>query len=53
MEMSLDVAKKIIKTINEESDRMGFGKIIIEVTVLKGVATNMQLETKRSVNINQ
>jgi hypothetical protein len=51
--MDKATALRIINTITEESARMGFGKIFIEMTVLKGIATNMQVETKRSVNINQ
>jgi hypothetical protein len=50
--MELATAKQIISFITEESSRIGFGKLFIEVTVAKGRATNIQAETKRSMNLN-
>lgn len=46
-------ASAIIDLINEESARIEYGKLFIEVTVLKGRATNIQAETKRSHNLNK
>lgn len=43
---------EIYKILCEEADRIGYGKIFIEATVLKGKVTNIQYETKRSQNVN-
>lgn len=45
--------EEIIRVIEEEAERMQFGKLFVEFTVLKGRATNMQVETKRSTNLNR
>lgn len=45
--------EQIIKFIEEETRRVHYGKLFIEVTVAKGKATNIQCETKRSMNINE
>ena len=37
----------------EESERIGYGKLVLEVTVSKGRPTNLQaIEVKRSFNLN-
>jgi hypothetical protein len=45
--------KQIIDFVEEEARRIGYGKIIIEVSVHNGKLTNVQAETKRSMNINE
>jgi len=44
--MSIDIenAKKVISVINEETERMQYGRIMIEVTVIAGRASNIQLK---------
>jgi hypothetical protein len=37
----------------EEAERIKFGKVFIELTVHNSKITNLQAETRRSVNINQ
>lgn len=51
--MALDPAaeRKVINFINIEAERIGFGKLFIEVTVADGRSTNIQCETKRSVKL--
>ena len=50
--MDEQIKQQIIALIEEEAIRIEYGKLLIEVTVLKGKATNLQDETKRSMNIN-
>lgn len=47
-----EIKSQIITFVEEEVDRIQYGKLIIEVTVMKGQATNVQGETRRSMNIN-
>ena len=43
----------ILGFILQESERIGYGKIALEITVLKGRPTNIQgTEVKRSFNLN-
>lgn len=44
--------QEIVKVIKEEAERMQYGKALIEVTINKGKVTNLQFETRKSVNIN-
>jgi hypothetical protein len=43
---------QIVAFIEEEARRIKFGKLLVEVTVLKGRCTNIQAETRRSLNVN-
>lgn len=43
----------VFAIMKEESERIKFGKVLIELTVHNSKITNLQAETKRSVNINQ
>lgn len=43
---------QIAKFIEEEVSRIEFGKLFVEITVMKGKTTNIQAETKRSMNLN-
>lgn len=45
--------EEIIRIVKEEAERIAYGKLLIEITVHKGIATNMQTETKRSNNLNK
>lgn len=47
-----ETEKKILQFVRTEADRMQFGKVLIECTVMKGRVTNIQGETKRSMNVN-
>ncbi len=51
--IALEKQKVIIDFIDEEARRIGFGIIIIEVNVMAGHLTNIQAETKRSMNIDR
>lgn len=43
----------IIGFIADESERIGYGKLVLELTVHKGRPTNLQAtEVKRSFNLN-
>jgi len=43
----------IMGFIADESERIGYGKLVLEVTVFKGKPTNLQaIEVKRSFNLN-
>jgi hypothetical protein len=53
MEMEPEIEKQVIDFISTETERIQYGKLFIEVTVLKGRATNIQGETKRSLNLNR
>jgi len=45
--------KQIIKVIREEAERVGYGKLAIDMTIHKGKVTNIQAEhVRRSENIN-
>ncbi|MFA6158888.1 MAG: hypothetical protein WC763_04700 [Candidatus Paceibacterota bacterium] len=44
---------KMVGFIEEEVSRIQYGKILIEITVLKGKCTNVQAETRRSMNLNE
>ena len=47
------VEQLIVGFISDESDRIGYGKLVFEVTVFKGKPTNLQaIEVKRSFNLN-
>ena len=48
----MDIKEQIINFILEEAERIEYGKLLIEVTILNGKPTNIQGETKRSENIN-
>ena len=50
--MDKALGEQILKFIGEETSRINYGKIFVEVTVAAGKATNIQCETKRSMNIN-
>ena len=50
--MNEQLQTEIIDFINEETRRISYGKLFIEVTIANGRATNVQCETKRSKNIN-
>jgi hypothetical protein len=50
--MNEDQERQVIDFINVETRRLGYGKLFIEVNVAAGKATNIQCETKRSMNIN-
>lgn len=45
--------KKIINFIQDELQRIHFGHVFIDLTIMKGTCTNIQAETKRSQNINK
>lgn len=47
-----EIKSKILCALDEEVERIGFGTVIIKVTVLKGRATNAKYETERSLNLN-
>lgn len=49
--MELATAKQIISFITDESKRINYGKLFVEVTVANGRATNIQCETKKSMNL--
>lgn len=46
--MNDKIKKQILDFVEEEAKRVGFGKLIIEITVAKGVVVIIQGETKRS-----
>jgi hypothetical protein len=48
----MDYKEQIIKFIEEEKDRIQYGKLYIEITITKGNTTNIQAETKRSMNVD-
>ena len=50
--LSLDQAKSIIALINEQSEKIEFGKVIVEVNIISGRMTNAQAETRKSMNLN-
>ena len=41
--------KEIIDILQEEAERIKFGKIVIEVSISNKNITNIQFETKRSI----
>lgn len=51
--MEPQIEKQVVDFINTEVSRIEYGKLFLEVTVLKGRATNIQGETKRSLNLNR
>lgn len=51
--MEPEIKDQIIDFIGTEAARIEYGKLFIEVTVLKGRPTNIQAETKRSHNLNR
>lgn len=51
--MNDEIREQITLFISTELRRITYGKLFIEVTVAAGKATNIQCETKRSMNINQ
>jgi hypothetical protein len=48
-----EVKAQMIQLIEEETSRIQYGKVLVEITVHKGKCTNIQAETKRSVNLNE
>jgi len=50
--MEGDKIEKIIKFIDEEADRIQYGKIHIEITVTKGNAVNIKGTPERSKRID-
>lgn len=44
---------QITNFISDEARRVPFGKLLIEITMMNGHATNIQCETKRSYNLNR
>lgn len=42
---------KIIKTVEEETERIEYGKLFIEITIDKHRPLNIQIETRRSVRL--
>lgn len=48
-----EIQEEITAFVAEEARRVQFGKLLIEVTVMKGHPTNIQCETKRSRNLNR
>lgn len=51
--MITEVEKQILKMIREESKRVKYGKLFIEVNVNKNKITNIQTEyVRKSMNIN-
>lgn len=44
--------EQIVEFIHVEAKRIEYGKLLVEVTVNNGRITNIQAETKRSMNIN-
>ncbi len=51
--ISPEVQKEIESFIIEDAPHVMYGKLIIEVTVIAGQATNVQCETKKSKNIDK
>lgn len=50
--MNTELAKQIIRFIQEETGRVGYGKLFVEITVANSRATNIQCETKKSMNLS-
>ena len=48
-----EILIQIQRFIEQEAGRVEFGHLFIDITMMKGQATNIQCETKRSMNINQ
>jgi len=46
--MNEEKKKQIIRFIEEELERVHYGKLYVEITVTKGEAVNIQGETKKS-----
>lgn len=51
--ISPEIKSQILSLVEEETGRIQYGKIMIEITVAKGKCTNIQAETKRSLNLNE
>lgn len=52
MKLDLENAKKVINLINERGNDIEFGKLFVEITISNNRATNIQVETRKSVNLN-
>ena len=50
--MSEETKQQILRILNDEASRIDWGKVLIEATVAKGKVTNIQFETRRSLNVN-
>jgi hypothetical protein len=48
----MDIHEQIRSFIDKEAARIAYGKLFIEITIANGRMTNIQGETKRSMNIN-
>ncbi|MEQ9135747.1 MAG: hypothetical protein RLO51_11100 [Thalassobaculum sp.] len=51
--LSKEHEREILAFINSELGRVEFGHLFIDVTITNSRATNIQAETKRSLNINR
>jgi hypothetical protein len=51
--MNDEQKEQILKFVAAELSRISFGKLYIEMTVANNKVTNVQCETKRSLNINE
>lgn len=51
MGLDLEQAKKVIQLINDQSKGIEFGKIFVEINIANSRMTNVQAETKKSVNL--
>lgn len=48
----LTLKEAMLVIAKEEAARIKYGKIYFELTVCKGEITNIQADTRRSVNVN-
>lgn len=52
-ETNSNIERQLLSFIAEEATRIGYGKIMFEITVHKGKLTNIQAtEVRRSFNLN-
>lgn len=47
-----DIHEQIRSFVDTEARRINYGKLFIEITIANGRMTNIQGETKRSMNLN-
>lgn len=47
------IKEQIIKFLEEEARHIGYGKLLIEINVMKCVVTNIQCETRRSKSLDK
>ena len=50
--LTLEQAKKVVQLINEQAEGIEFGKVFLEINLANGRMTNVQAETKKSVNLD-